>query len=111
MGHIGAYERSLSERFVNGIAGVDGIRLYGIAGAEGRTPTFAVSVAGHSPRGVAEALGAQGIFVWDGHYYALEVMRHLGVLDRGGLVRIGFVHYNTIGEVDRTVGALAALAG
>ncbi len=111
MGHIGAYERSLSERFVNGIAGVDGIRLYGIAGAEGRTPTFAVSVAGHSPRGVAEALGAQGIFVWDGHYYALEVMRHLGVLDRGGLVRIGFVHYNTIGEVDRTVAALAALAG
>jgi selenocysteine lyase/cysteine desulfurase len=47
--------------------------------------------------------------VWDGHYYALEVMRRLGVLDTGGLVRIGFVHYNTVEEVDRVIDALEAL--
>ena len=49
--------------------------------------------------------------VWDGHYYAVSVMEALGMLDRGGLVRIGFVHYNTEAEVDRTLELLAGIAG
>jgi selenocysteine lyase/cysteine desulfurase len=48
--------------------------------------------------------------VWSGDYYAVEVMRRLGVADEGGLVRIGFVHYNTVSEVDRVLNALAELA-
>jgi selenocysteine lyase/cysteine desulfurase len=36
-------------------------------------------------------------------------MRQLGVLDEGGLVRIGFVHYNTESEVDRALDALAEI--
>ena len=53
--------------------------------------------------------GDQGIFVWSGNYYAVEVMDRLGVSDRGGLVRIGFVHYNTVEEVDRVLEALDGL--
>jgi selenocysteine lyase/cysteine desulfurase len=30
-------------------------------------------------------------------------------MEQGGLVRIGFVHYNTADEVDRVVNALTAL--
>ena len=104
-----AYETGLSRRFLAGVAGLDHVRVYGIPGSAGRTPTFAVDVAGVPPAEVARRLGAQGIFVWHGHYYALEVMAHFGVLDKGGLVRIGFVHYNTLDEVDRVVGALAEL--
>jgi len=37
------------------------------------------------------------------------VMEHLGVAAGGGLLRIGFVHYNTVEEVDRVLGALAGL--
>ncbi len=85
------------------------LTVHGVPDVEGRTPTFAVAVDGMHPRRVAESLGRAGIFVWDGHYYALEVMRRLGVLDTGGLVRIGFVHYNTLEEVDRVVDALEAL--
>ena len=55
---------------------------------------------------VAKKLGEQGIFVWDGHYYAIEVMRRLELLESGGLIRIGFVHYNTIEEVNRVLAAL-----
>jgi selenocysteine lyase/cysteine desulfurase len=53
-------------------------------------------------------MAAAGIYVWSGHYYAVNVMDRLGLLDDGGLVRIGFVHYNTSAEVDR---ALEVLAG
>lgn len=110
MENIGDHERALSQRFLDGIGAISAVRLHGIPAATGRTPTFAVAVDGVAPRRVAENLGARGIYVWDGHYYALEVMRHLGVLDTGGLVRIGFVHYNTLDEVDRVVDALAAIA-
>jgi cysteine desulfurase family protein (TIGR01976 family) len=106
---IGEYERSLSERFLNGIADISGVALYGRSVPDGRTPTFAVSVDGTHPDDVAETLGDQGIFVWSGDYYAVEVMRRLGVADQGGLVRIGFAHYNTAEEVDRVVAALGEL--
>jgi cysteine desulfurase family protein (TIGR01976 family) len=107
---IGAYERALSERFLAGISTLPGVTLYGRHASGGRTPTFAVSVEGMHPRAVAESMGALGIFVWAGHYYAIEVMDRLGVADQGGLVRIGFVHYNTADEVDRVVSVLAALS-
>jgi cysteine desulfurase family protein (TIGR01976 family) len=107
---IGAYERGLSVRFLDGISAFDGITLYGRKVADGRTPTFAIAVDGVHPDAVAAALGDVGIFVWSGDYYAVEVMRRLGVADRGGLVRIGFVHYNTIEEVDRAVAAIGGLS-
>ena len=110
MGRIGAYEQSLSARFLDGIARTRGVLLYGRTVTDGRTPTFAVSVDGTHPDAVAEALGDQGIFVWSGDYYAVEVMNRIGVADQGGLVRIGFAHYNTAGEVDRVLAALKQLA-
>ncbi len=109
MDTIAEYERSLSARFLEGIAPLTRVSLYGTDRPHGRTPTFAIAVDGMPPASVARELGRRGIFVWHGHYYALEVMRHLGVLDSGGLVRIGFVHYTTPEEVDRVVDALTEL--
>ena len=108
---IGAYEQSLSDRFLGGIANIPGVTMYGRGVSHGRTPTFAIAVDGRQPDAVAKTLGDQGIFVWSGDYYAVEVMSRLGVADTGGLVRIGFVHYNTVEEVDRVLGSLADLAG
>ena len=75
---------------------------------QGRVPTFALNVEGHTPRGVAEHLSERDIAVWDGNYYAVEVMERLG-LGAEGAVRIGLMHYNTTDEVDRFVGALNEL--
>ncbi|MCB9422988.1 MAG: cysteine desulfurase-like protein [Ardenticatenaceae bacterium] len=113
MARTKAYEMMLSERFLVGATAVPGLKVYGITDIERlaeRTPTFAVSLAGFTPAEVAEYLGEQGIFVWDGHYYAIAVMERLGLLDKGGLVRIGFAHYNTVEEVDRLLAALTKLA-
>ena len=110
---IGAHERGLARRFLDGIAGIDGVRLYGIADAgrlDERTPTFAVRVGDAHPRETAKALAERGIFVWDGHYYAIELFDRLGLLETGGAVRIGFCHYHSVDEVDRVLGALAELA-
>lgn len=104
---IAAYETSLSERFLAGISEMPSVTLVGRQTSEGRTPTFAVDVAGRTPDEVASILGEQGMFVWSGNYYAYEIMNRL---DRPeGLVRIGFVHYNTLAEVDRALEALQRL--
>ena len=105
---IGAHEDALSERFLAGLP--ERVELYGIRAVEGRTPTFCFNVAGWGPREVAERLGELGIYVWDGDYYALEPMRALGLAERGGAVRAGFLHYTTEQEVDRLLSALGELA-
>lgn len=106
---VHAHTDRLAHRFLDGIADNPSIELFGITDDRPRTPTFAVAVEGRHPRDVAARLGAEGIYVWDGHFYALEALRRLGRLDDGGVVRIGFLSYTTDDEVDRVVAALAAL--
>jgi cysteine desulfurase family protein (TIGR01976 family) len=107
------YEMALYRRLVDGLEAIPGLTLYGItdrARFDERTPTAALRLEGVAPRVVAEALGAQGIAVWDGDFYATGLIERLGLLDRGGVVRIGLTHYNTAGEVDRLVDALGRIA-
>ena len=100
------HETALAERFLGGLP--DGLELYGIPSAENRTPTFCFNVAGRAPREVAERLAERDLYVWDGHYYALEPIRALG-LEPDGAVRAGFLHYTSEDEVDRLLDALADL--
>jgi len=113
MGAIGAHERSLTERFITGVTAIAGIRLWGIADAariDERTPTFGLTIDGVTPRSAAERLGDQGIFTWDGDFYAQGLVERLGLAGSGGLLRIGAVHYNTADEIDRVLDALATIA-
>jgi len=108
------HEESLARRFLEGLAAIPGVTLHGIADPERvaeRTPTFCVTIPGHAPRAVAERFAGNGINVWDGNYYAPELMIHLGLADHGGGVRIGFLHYTTPEEVDRVVTAVRRVAG
>jgi cysteine desulfurase family protein (TIGR01976 family) len=103
---IVSHEQALGSRFLDGLP--SGVRLHGLATMEGRVPTFALTIAGKRPADVAEHLGERSIFVWHGDYYAVEVMRRLGLVD--GAVRVGFVHYNTAAEVDRLLVELRKLS-
>jgi cysteine desulfurase family protein (TIGR01976 family) len=103
---IQAQERALGLQFLERLP--DTVRLYGVPAIDGRVPTFAFTVEEHTPRAVAEYLAEHDIAVWDGNYYAVEVMERLG-LGADGAVRVGFVHYNTAAEVDRLLAALREL--
>jgi cysteine desulfurase family protein (TIGR01976 family) len=106
---IGLHETSLATRFTEGLENLERVRLYGPPSPSHRSPTFALAIEGRSAAEVAKHMIGRGIYVWAGHYYALNVMERLGVLDSGGLVRIGFCHYNTNEEVDRALEALSEL--
>jgi len=55
-------------------------------------------------------LNNEKIAVWDGHAYALEVVRHLGLEQSGGVVRAGVVRYIEHDDVARLLGAVERIA-
>jgi cysteine desulfurase family protein (TIGR01976 family) len=113
MSEIRGHERTLAERMAAGLAGIPGLRLWGItdpARFDERTPTFALTVEGVTPREVAERLAREQIFAWDGDFYARALIERLGLIETGGLLRLGIVHYTTVDEVDRVLDALDRIA-
>ena len=90
---------------------IPGVTIYGINDKERlseRVPTVICTVDGHTAKEVAKFLGDRHIYVWHGHYYAIEIMERLGHGEHG-MVRIGLAHYNTHEEIDRLEAALRKL--
>jgi cysteine desulfurase family protein (TIGR01976 family) len=100
------YERSLGQRFLDGIS--EEVTVYGLPGMDGRVPTFLVNVDGVAAEDVAASLARAEIGVWaHDSWYSLDLYQRLGYT--GKSVRIGFIHYNTAAEVDRLLEALDSL--
>jgi cysteine desulfurase family protein (TIGR01976 family) len=103
------YERGLSAQLLSGLREIKGLHVYGITNPQQlawRVPTIACTMEGYSPRELAEFLASQGIFSWDGNYYALGIMERLGLEAKGGALRLGMAHYNTLIEIDRVLECL-----
>jgi cysteine desulfurase family protein (TIGR01976 family) len=110
---ICAVERQLCRELLAVLASIPRLRIHGITDRRRlgeRVPTVAFTVDGTTPRRVAEELDRRCINVWDGNYYALEVVRRLGLEHDGGMVRVGLVHYNTVEEIHRLGEALGEIA-
>jgi cysteine desulfurase family protein (TIGR01976 family) len=103
---IRAHERDLGERFLAGLP--ERVTLYGLPTMDDRVATFAFRIADVPPSAAASRLGDAGFAVWHGNYYAVEVMKRLGLEDEGA-IRVGIVHYNKRDEVDGLLAAIAAL--
>jgi len=104
-----AYEAQLVMHLIDGLQQLPGVRVHGITdpvAIERRVPTVAFTVDGVAPADIAESLAARNIAVWNGHNYALELVRSLGLEKSGGVVRVGPVHYNSIGEIEQLLVAL-----
>ncbi|MCJ7738831.1 MAG: cysteine desulfurase-like protein, partial [Anaerolineae bacterium] len=107
------YDHVLSDAILAELEDIPGLRVHGITDRgrlDERVPTVSFTWEGRHPHDVAAALGEQGIFVWDGNYYALAVTERLGVEHKGGMVRIGAVHYNTVEEIRRMGEVLREMA-
>lgn len=110
---IESYETRLTQQFLDGLASLEDFQLVGLgqhhlAQAEyrgRRVSTFAIRHRTKTSQELATALGQRGIFAWHGNYYALELSEQLGY-EPEGMLRIGFVHYNTQAEVARILDEL-----
>ena len=104
MSAMRAYESELSKALIKIVESIPGTLIYGVTDLnrlDERVPTVSFTVTGKDPEKIANELGNQGIYVWNGHNYALAVVERLGLLEAGGMIRIGPVHYNTLEELNR----------
>ncbi|MGD2270622.1 MAG: cysteine desulfurase-like protein [Desulfobacterales bacterium] len=113
MAVIESYEMQLFTLLMSRLKEVSAIKIYGItdtAKFKHRVPTVAFRVKGHTPREIAQLMAQENIYVWDGHCYALEPVKQLGLEEKGGVVRVGLSLYNTEEEVDRLISVLKRIA-
>ncbi|MBI3839704.1 MAG: cysteine desulfurase-like protein [Planctomycetia bacterium] len=108
---IGSYEGQLCRQLIAGLAELPSVSVWGITDQQRlseRVPTVSITHRKLPPAELAEYLGLRGIFAWHGNFYALELTETLG-LEPTGLVRLGLVHYNTSGEIERLLAVLQEL--
>jgi cysteine desulfurase family protein (TIGR01976 family) len=104
------HESSLFRTLEDGLRALPRVRFHGAARGRPRTPTAAFTVEGVSPDEVARRLGREGVFVWNGDFYATTVCDTLGLSDCGGLVRAGIAPYTTEDDVRRLVDGVGRMA-
>lgn len=105
-----AWEAGLAQTLIAGLRAMPGVTVHGITNpnrVQFRVPTVSFTHARVAPAHIAQALAADGICVWSGNNYALEVVRQLGVPEATGVLRIGLAHYNTPAEVATVLGEVA----
>jgi cysteine desulfurase family protein (TIGR01976 family) len=108
---IHPHERALVARLIDGLEQLRGVQIYGITAADAldrRAPTVSISWPPHDPAALAGWLARHQVFAWHGDHYATEVIRRLGLADKGGTLRIGIAHYNVASEIDLVLELLSA---
>jgi cysteine desulfurase family protein (TIGR01976 family) len=107
---ISAYEHGLAKLYHDAVRNLPGVRVWGPDfSTRSRAPTVSITLENHTAADAASALGAQGICVWDGHFYAARAVELLGLADRGGLLRTGISMYSTEPEVRRLLEGIERL--
>ena len=102
-----SFSRYVASFRLAGIEDIPGLTLYGSRGISDRTTTFCLRSSLFETAGALnDALLAKGVVAGASNFYALYVSQDLGLEESGGFVRIGFVHYNTLADVERVVKAL-----
>ena len=109
--NLAEYEKGITLQLIEGLRKVKGLTIRGVTSANAmhrRVPTVSFTVEGVAPEKLARHFAGENMFVWSGHNYALEPIKKMGLMDKGGVLRVGLAHYNTAAEVD---GFLASLDG
>lgn len=108
---IAEYEHELAKTLFYGLEQIEGITQYGPSIKDTpRAPTLSFTVEGKTPPEVCRLLDEKGILAWDGHFYAIRPVEVLGLLEKGGLTRVGISLYNTLEEVERLLNALRTIS-
>lgn len=99
--HIAEHEHALASYLYNGLKQINGVTPVGQDfSSASRTPTVSFTMKGKTPEQVCQQLALKNICAWDGHFYAIRAIEVLGLLEQGGVTRLGISLYNTKEEVD-----------
>jgi len=107
---VRAHEVALTGRLLEGLRGLPGLRLHGVADPARQVATVSITLPGWEPMDLAAVLeGSFGIAVRAGLQCAPAAHRTLGTLP-AGTVRLSAGCATTADEIDQALAALAAVA-
>ena len=107
---FGAHERMLAEKLYNGLSASKELTIIGQPFQTlHRSPTISFLHHRLSAEQVCRKLAEKNICAWDGHFYAMRAIEKLGLLEKGGVTRLGISAYNTTAEIDTVVQSVQAL--
>ena len=107
---IGGKERSLARRFYEGVAGIEGVSVYGHFENALRGPVVALNIRDYDSSEVSDVLSVDyDIATRPGAHCAPRMHQALGTMDQGA-VRFSFSWFNTEEEVDLAVKAVREIA-
>ena len=107
-----AHEHEITLKLIDGLRSVKGVTIRGLTSANAlhrRVPTVSFTLDGHHPNALAQGFAAENMFVWSGHNYAIEPVGRMGLLEKGGVLRVGLAHYNTSTEIDQFLSCLTRI--
>jgi cysteine desulfurase family protein (TIGR01976 family) len=105
---IAIHEELLARRLLDFLSDHPRMSIVGQQGSgrDCRVPTISFIHSRREPTEIVAALDRQGIGARYGHFYAARLIDDLGLADRGGVLRVSMVHYNTLDEIDRLISCL-----
>ncbi|HRK54264.1 MAG TPA: cysteine desulfurase-like protein [Cyclobacteriaceae bacterium] len=107
---IGKHEFELASYLYKKIKVLPGVTIVGQDFSKTtRTPTVSFTLKGKTPLQVCEHLAKKNICAWDGHFYAIRAIESLGLLEKGGVTRLGISIYNTKAEMDLVIAEIKKL--
>jgi cysteine desulfurase family protein (TIGR01976 family) len=111
MEKISRYEHELAKYLYQKLPALKPVTIWGPSFENAlRAPTISFTYDGLTALAVCKKLADSAVCAWDGHFYAIRPIEILGLLERGGVTRIGISMYNTQAEIDRLLKSLESLA-
>jgi cysteine desulfurase/selenocysteine lyase len=100
MAAVEAHEKELVAAALEGLSGIDGVRIIGPTSLENRGSPVSFVLDGVHAHDVGQVLDDDGVAVRVGHHCAWPLHRRFGI---AATARASFAVYNTLDEVDRLV--------
>ena len=107
---LGTHERRVAEVLYDGLNSIPGVTVFGPDfSTPDRAPTISFYWEGRSAEDICKELGKSNIYAWDGHFYAIRAIEVLGLLEKGGVTRLGASVYTTEAEAETVIEVLRGL--
>jgi len=109
MARVRGAEERLTARLIDGLRGIEGVRVYAHTDPARRIGVVSFTVMGYHPHEVAKALDEQAdIMVRSGHHCCMPLMHRLGLPE--GTVRASLYLYTAEHEVDTLIATVQEIA-
>ena len=94
---VSAHEMRLTQRLLDGLGRLQGARVIGPTGLQGRIPVVSFDIEGAHPHDICQMLDSNGVALRGGHHCAQPLMDHLGL---AGTTRASLALYNNEADID-----------